>query len=126
MPATVEITPRQLVGDPNGHDTLDVGDAVLIQRLIVQPDPPRTWDVPANDLNASLSLDSGDVLNVLRVVTGLEAAPAPRGPGLAGPVLPGAGPALNRPQPRRPGSLNCAGWLNRRRRHALRRRAGRG
>jgi hypothetical protein len=85
VPANVEITPRRLVGDHNGNDALDVGDAALIQRLIVQLDPPRAWDVPANDLNASQSLDSGDVVKVLRVVTGLDAAPAPRGPGLAGP-----------------------------------------
>ena len=85
VPASVEITPRRLVGDHNGNDALDVGDAALIQRLIVQLDPPRAWDVPANDLNASQGLDSGDVVKVLRVVTGLDAAPAPRGPGLAGP-----------------------------------------
>ena len=81
--AAVEVLPRRWLGDNNGNDALDVGDASLIQRLIAQLDPVRPWDITGNDLNASQTLDSGDVVKVLRVVVGLD--PAPNGPGLARP-----------------------------------------
>lgn len=85
-PASVEILPRRLPGDNNGNDTLDVGDASLIQRFIAQLEPARPWDVTGNDLNASLALDSGDVVKVLRVVVGLDPAPGPPGTGRAQPT----------------------------------------
>ncbi len=76
---TIAINPRRLVGDNNGNDALDIGDATLIQRLITRLDPPRTWDVAGNDLNQSADLDSGDVIKVLRVLVGLDPAPVPPG-----------------------------------------------
>lgn len=84
-PALVEVLPRRIPGDNNGNDALDVGDASLIQRFIAQLEPARPWDVTGNDLNASQTLDSGDVVKVLRVVVGLDPVPAPMGPGRAGP-----------------------------------------
>lgn len=79
----VEIRRRRLPGDNNGNDALDVGDAVLIQRLIALLDPVHTWDVTGNDLNVNETLDSGDVVKVLRVVVGLDPAPPPLEPGRA-------------------------------------------
>lgn len=75
----VAIDPRRLVGDNNGNDALDIGDATLIQRLIARLDVPRTWDIAGNDLNQSGDLDSGDVIKVLRVAVGLDPAPVPPG-----------------------------------------------
>jgi len=37
----------------------------------------RSWDVGLNDLNASLSLDNGDVIKALRTVVGLDPQPSP-------------------------------------------------
>jgi hypothetical protein len=91
------ILPRGIRGDNNANDALDVGDATLMQRLLTQLDPLRSWDHAANDLNASGDLDSGDVTRVLRVVVGLDPAPTPTPPG----------PALARPT-RRPPSLAAA------------------
>ncbi|MBE7502473.1 MAG: choice-of-anchor C family protein [Verrucomicrobiales bacterium] len=74
---TLEIQPRQLVGDANGNGALEVGDATLIQRLIARLDLPQAWDVVLNDLNQNFDLDSGDVVKILRVLVGLDPAPAP-------------------------------------------------
>ena len=89
---TIAIDPRRLVGDNNGNDALDIGDATLIQRLITRLDPPRAWDIAGNDLNQSADLDSGDVIKVLRVVVGLDPAPVP--PGLLRAGLQRSGRAL--------------------------------
>ena len=94
----VEIRRRRLPGDNNGNDALDVGDAVLIQRLIALLDPVRTWDVTGNDLNGNETLDSGDVIKVLRVAVGLDPAPAPLEPGWARLTARGL-PALAAPRP---------------------------
>ncbi len=97
---SVQVVPRRWVGDHNGNDRLDVGDASLIQRLIAGLDPTRSWDIPANDLNQSADLDSGDVIKVLRVLVGLDPAPGWIGPALAdassrgGATLAGAAPGL--------------------------------
>jgi hypothetical protein len=77
------ILPRRFVGDVNGNDRLDIGDATLIQRLVVALDPVRPWDVAGNDLNQSAAVDSGDVIKVLRAVVGLDPQPQ------VGPVAPG-------------------------------------
>lgn len=76
---TIAIDPRRLVGDNNGNDALDIGDATLIQRLIARLEVPRAWDIAGNDLNQSGDLDSGDVIKVLRVAVGLDPAPVPQG-----------------------------------------------
>ena len=79
---TARILPRRIIGDNNGNDRLDVGDATIMQRLIARLDVPMAWDAAANDLNQSADLDSGDVIKVLRVVVGLD--PQPEVPGGAG------------------------------------------
>ncbi len=95
--ATAHILPRRLLGDNNGNDLLDVGDAALMQRLLTRLDLIRPWDHTANDLNASGDLDSGDMTRVLRVVVGLDLEPVPLAltPGLSA----RRGPALASPQP---------------------------
>jgi len=74
-PGAVTVLPRQMLGDVNGNNQLDVGDASLIQRLISGLDPIRPWDVTENDINGSGAIDSGDVIKVLRAVVGLDVAP---------------------------------------------------
>ena len=76
--APVEIRRRTYVGDNNGNDLIDVGDAYLIQRKLVRLDPTEPWDVAQNDLNASDSIDSGDVTSVLRIVVDLDPVRARR------------------------------------------------
>ena len=56
---------------------LDLGDAVVVSRLLVGSEETRSWDVGLNDLNASLSLDNGDVIKALRTVVGLDPQPSP-------------------------------------------------
>lgn len=69
------IRPRQVVGDANGNRRLDIGDATLVQRMVIGLDPVRPWDLGLNDLNGNNRLDSGDVVRLLRVVAGLDAQP---------------------------------------------------
>jgi alpha-tubulin suppressor-like RCC1 family protein len=87
--AQVEIQRRTYVGDNNGNDLIDVGDAYLIQRKLVRLDPTEPWDVVQNDLNASDSIDSGDVTSVLRIVVDLDPIQTLAGPSTS----PGSGPA---------------------------------
>lgn len=70
--AQVVVLRRHWLGDNNGNDRLDVGDATIIQRFLAGLDPLRDGDVLGNDLNTSGDLDSGDVTKVLRVVVGLD------------------------------------------------------
>lgn len=88
---------RRVAGDNNGNSRLDIGDATIIQRLLTGFREVRPWDVTGNDLNANRSLDSGDVVKVLRVVADLDPQPtAQSGPGAADvsrPALRPAGPA---------------------------------
>ncbi len=84
MPGAVTIQPRRFTGDNNGNDRLDIGDATVIQRFVASLEPVRPWDVLANDLNESRSLDSGDVVRVLRAVVGLDPQPRPAGGGALG------------------------------------------
>ena len=72
---TVVVLPRLIIGDNNGNDRLDIGDATVVQRFLAQLDEIRPWDVAANDLNASSALDSGDVIKVLRTVVRLDPQP---------------------------------------------------
>jgi hypothetical protein len=69
---------RRLVGDNNANHRLDVGDATVIQRLLIGLDPVRPWDVSGNDVNESGSLDSGDVIRVLRAAAGIDSQPLPQ------------------------------------------------
>jgi PKD repeat protein len=69
------LLPRKLVGDANGNNRLDIGDASLVQRLLVGLDPKRSWDIALNDLNKSGNLDSGDVVRVMRAAVGLDVQP---------------------------------------------------
>jgi hypothetical protein len=87
--AQVEIQRRTYVGDNNGNDLIDVGDAYLIQRKLVRLDPTELWDVVQNDLNASDSIDSGDVTSVLRIVVDLDPIQTLAGSSSS----PGSGPA---------------------------------
>jgi hypothetical protein len=87
--AQVEIQRRTYVGDNNGNDLIDVGDAYLIQRKLVRLDPTEPWDVVQNDLNASDSIDSGDVTSVLRIVVDLDPIQTLAGSSSS----PGSGPA---------------------------------
>ena len=44
----------------NGNERYDVGDASLIQELIVKGiEPLRSWDLSLNDINNNNKLDSG-------------------------------------------------------------------
>jgi len=70
------INPRRIKGDINGNERYDVGDASLIQELIVKGiEPLRSWDLSLNDINNNNNLDSGDVIRILRVVVGFEEQP---------------------------------------------------
>jgi len=77
---TVKITKRKIIADNNANDRLDVGDASLIMRLIARLDIPQPWDTGANDINRSFTLDSGDVIRVLRAVVGLDPQPTVTAP----------------------------------------------
>jgi hypothetical protein len=71
------IRPRKIKGDNNANQRIDIGDAVVVSRLLVGLEEARSWDVGLNDLNASLSLDNGDVIKALRTVVGLDPQPSP-------------------------------------------------
>jgi PKD repeat protein len=81
----VRLLPRRIIGDLNGNERLDVGDAGLLQRLVVGLDPKRSWDVALNDINKNGVLDSGDVVRAMRVVIGQDPQPAPRNAGASWP-----------------------------------------
>jgi hypothetical protein len=74
--STVHLTKRNYIGDNNGNDRLDVGDASEIMRMVNQLSIPALWDVPANDLNSNGELDIGDVIRVLRVAAGIDPQPS--------------------------------------------------
>ena len=78
--------PRKLTADLNGNQRLDIGDASLLQRLVVGLDPKRSWDTALSDLNQNGSLDSGDVVRLMRVVVGQDPQPAGRTAGAAWPM----------------------------------------
>jgi len=67
---------RHVTGDNNANNRLDVGDATIIQRLLIGLDPTRSWDVTGNDVNGNIVLDSGDIIRVLRVVAEIDPQPA--------------------------------------------------
>ncbi len=71
------IRPRKIKGDNNANQRIDIGDAVVVSRLLVGLEEARSWDVGLNDLNGSLSLDNGDVIKALRTVVGLDPQPSP-------------------------------------------------
>ena len=75
-PGSAIILPRHIKGDNNANDVLDIGDGVLIQRMLMGLDEVRPWDVPANDLNLSADLDVGDMIKVLRAVVGIDPQPS--------------------------------------------------
>ena len=81
------LLPRKIVGDVNGNNRLDIGDASLVQRLLVGLDPKRSWDTALNDLNKSGTMDSGDVVRVMRAVVGLDPQPKPSTLGAEWPTL---------------------------------------
>jgi len=71
------IRPRKIKGDNNANQRIDIGDAVVVSKLLVGLEETRSWDVGLNDLNASQSLDNGDVIKALRTVVGLDPQPSP-------------------------------------------------
>ena len=75
-----QILSRTICGDNNANLRLDIGDAALIQRLNMQLDPPRSWDITGNDLNEDGSLNSLDVTKALRIVAGIDPQPRALGP----------------------------------------------
>ena len=81
QPGSVQITERLIIGDNNANETLDIGDAVIIEQMLVGIMAVRSWDVALNDLNGNGVLDSGDVIKVLRAVVGLDPQPAGVEPG---------------------------------------------
>ena len=103
------LLPRRLVADANGNNRLDIGDASLVQRLLVGLDPKRSWDIALNDLNKSGSLDSGDVVRVMRAVVGLDPQPKPstRGAEWPTPVQPKSGKVTPSWVELTPGTLNA-------------------
>lgn len=79
------LLPRTVTGDVNGSGQLDIGDASLLQRLVVGSDPKRSWDTALNDLNGNGAVDSGDVVKVMRAVVGLDPQPTQPTAGTAWP-----------------------------------------
>jgi hypothetical protein len=75
IPTMATITKRRVIGDNNANNRLDVGDASVILRFVAGTESPRPWDVSGNDLNGSATIDSGDVIKVLRTVVGLDPQP---------------------------------------------------
>ena len=47
----------------------------MVQRLLTGFDEKRSWDSGGNDLNGNGTLDSGDVILLLRAVVGLDKQP---------------------------------------------------
>jgi hypothetical protein len=72
---TGSILMRRFLGDINGNNRLDVGDAALMQQLLTGLEEKRPWDDADNDLNGSGALDPGDVVMVLSVVVGINPQP---------------------------------------------------
>lgn len=72
---SVQLLRRRYTADNNANDQLDVGDASIMLRMISLLEPPRPWDIPANDLNRNSQLDAGDVILVLRAVVNLDPQP---------------------------------------------------
>ena len=68
----------EFIADVNTNGRLDIGDAFLMQQLLAGLEEKRTWDDTLNDLNESGTLDSGDVVRVLRTVLGI--LPQPESP----------------------------------------------
>jgi len=66
---------RHVTGDNNANNRLDVGDATIIQRLLIGLDEKQSWDVTGNDMNGNTTLDSGDIIRVLRVVAEIDPQP---------------------------------------------------
>ena len=85
---SVVITRRELIGDNNANDRLDINDATIIMRLVNFIEQRKPWDAILNDLNRNQQLDVGDVTRVLRVVVGLDPQPTnpPTAPALASSV----------------------------------------
>jgi hypothetical protein len=77
LSGNVHVEKRKYVGDNNGNDRLDIGDAAEMMRLVDNVEVPRLWDIPANDLNGNSQLEIGDVIRVLRAVVGLDPQPGP-------------------------------------------------
>ena len=71
-----QIRQRRIIGDNNANQRIDIGDAVLVSRLLVGLEETRPWDVGLNDLNTSRSLENGDVIKALRAVVGLDPQPS--------------------------------------------------
>ncbi len=78
--ATIDIIPRVIIGDVNSNDRLDTGDSSQMQSMLAGISETREWDHTANDLNGSSTLDSGDVIRVLRTVVGIDPQPSPPSP----------------------------------------------
>jgi cyclophilin family peptidyl-prolyl cis-trans isomerase/formylglycine-generating enzyme required for sulfatase activity len=74
---TVNVRSRSLPADINGNGFVDSGDGALLKTLIAEQDPERPWDVALNDLNATGSLDTGDLTKLLRIVVGFDPKPSP-------------------------------------------------
>lgn len=91
---STRLLPRRVTADLNGNDRLDIGDAGLLQRLVVGLDPKRSWDTALSDLNLNGNLDSGDVVRVMRVVIGLDPQPVRRTMGAPWPPVRSGGPRL--------------------------------
>jgi plastocyanin len=81
QPGSAQITQRLIIGDNNANQILDIGDAVIIEQMLVGLMEVRSWDVALNDVNGNGILDSGDVIKVLRAVVGLDPQPASVEPG---------------------------------------------
>ena len=73
----VNVRSRSLPADINGNGFVDSGDGALLKTLIAEQDPARPWDVALNDLNATGSLDTGDLTKLLRIVVGFDPKPSP-------------------------------------------------
>src|SRR5207249_11370994 len=75
---SAQILLRRVVVDNHANVQFDVGDASIMQRLLTGLETVRPWDGRGNDVNANNSLDSGDVIRVLRAVVGLNPQPQPQ------------------------------------------------
>lgn len=73
--ATVNLQPREIIGDVNNNGRFDVGDAQQLQRLLGGLDDIRPWDSGLNDANGSGGLDIGDIIVVLQTAVGILPQP---------------------------------------------------
>ena len=109
--APVRIDPAVRYGDLNGDGTVDVGDAILVLRSIVEKVVLSDQQLLSADVNLDRAVDVGDAILILRHIVGLvpslpvghkplPAEPTPPPPPPVDPVLPAPPPLAEPAGPR--------------------------